>query len=316
MKKDMTYGGLTAAPGKKVQGYVPLGPSGETIPATLINGVGEGKTVLISSGIHGSEYPGILTAMELARELTPEQISGQLILLHPVNTAAFYQRLSYINPVVGENLNRLYPGSPDGSMAEQVAWYMGGEYHKRVDFVLDLHGGDIHENLLPYVYVPGIGEPGVLNAAMEAALLLNANYLVRSSATSGFYNSCALSGTPALLIERGSCGRWSREEVETYKADVCNLLVHFGLLEGTVRLPAKKAHILTNVVYLDASVSGCWLPDAALDDHVRKGQRLGVITDFFGNTLEEIYADFDSIIVYLAVSLGIKKGDPLITYGI
>ncbi len=316
MKNNMTYGGLTAAPCTKIQGFVPLGPSGETIPATLINGAGEGRTVLISSGIHGSEYPGILTAMELARELTPEQVNGQLILLHPVNTAAFYERRSYINPVVGENLNRLYPGSPDGSMAEQVAWYMGEEYHKRVDFVIDLHGGDIHEALLPYVYVPGIGNPEVLRSSMEAALLLNACYLVRSSSTTGFYNSCAIKGTPALLVERGSRGQWSREEVDAYKKDVRNLLIHLGLLEGIVTQPAKKARVLANVVYLDANASGCWLPDVALDDHVKKGQRLGVITDFFGNVLEEVYADFDSIIVYLAVSLGIQKGDPLITYGI
>ncbi|MCD8014796.1 MAG: M14 family metallopeptidase [Lachnospiraceae bacterium] len=316
MKKDMTYGGLTAAPGEKVQGFVPLGPSGETIPATLINGVGEGKTVLISSGIHGSEYPGILTAMELARELTPEQISGQLILLHPVNTAAFYQRLSYINPVVGENLNRLYPGSPDGSMAEQIAWYMGMEYHKRVDFVLDLHGGDIPEALPPYVYAPGIGDSAVLKASMDAALLVNADYLVKSASTTGFYNSCAINGTPAILIERGSRGVWSREEVKTYKEDVCNLLVHLGLLGGVVKQPARKAHILTNVVYLDAPVSGCWLPEVTLGEHVQKGQRLGVITDLFGNMLEEIQAEFDSIIVCCAVSLGIKKSDPLITYGI
>ncbi|MCD8337811.1 MAG: M14 family metallopeptidase [Lachnospiraceae bacterium] len=316
MKNEMTYGGLRAACGEKIQGFVPLGPSGEQIPATLINGIGEGKIILISSGIHGSEYPGILAAMELARELTPEQIQGGLVLLHPVNTAAFYQRLSYINPVVDANLNRFYPGSPDGSLAEQVAWYMGEEYHKRVDFVLDLHGGDIHEHLLPYVYVPGIGEPEVLRASMEAALLLNANYLVQSTAATGFYNSCAIQGTPALLIERGSRGLWSREEVDAYKADVRNLLVHFGLLEGTVRYPAQKAHVLTRVAYLDANASGCWLPDVALDDRVKQGQRLGVITDFFGHILEEIRADFDGIIVYLAVSLGIQKGDPLITYGI
>ncbi len=316
MKNTMTYGGLTAAPCTKIQGFVPLGPSGETIPATLINGAGEGRTVLISSGIHGSEYPGILTAMELARELTPEQINGQLILLHPVNTAAFYERRSYINPVVGENLNRLYPGSPNGSMAEQVAWYMGEEYHKRVDFVIDLHGGDVPEILPPYVYAPGIGDPDVLKASMDAALLVNADYLVKSKSTTGFYNSCAIHGTPAILIERGSQGIWSREEVDAYKADVKNLLVYLGLLKGVVKQPAKKAYMLTNVVFLDAPASGCWMPEVTLGEHVEKGQRLGIITDLFGNTLEEIRAEFDSIVVSFAVSLGIKEGDQLITYGI
>lgn len=316
MKTDISFGGLSAAPGEKIQGYVPLGPSSHQIPATLINGKSEGKTVLISSGIHGSEYPGILTAMELARELTPEMIRGQLILLHPVNVSAFYNRVSYLHPEVGENLNRLYPGSKDGSLAEQIAYYMGEEYHKRVDFVLDLHGGDIHEHLLPYVYCPGVGDEKVLEESYQAARLLTANYLVQSTSTTGFYNSCAVSGTPALLIERGSRGLWSRQEVADYKADIRNLLVYLGLLEGTVHKPAKEAHLLTNVTYLDAPASGCWLPDVELDQRVKAGQRLGVITDFFGNILEEIYAEYDSIILYLAVSLGIQKEDSLITYGI
>ncbi|MCC8106543.1 MAG: hypothetical protein LIO99_11180 [Clostridiales bacterium] len=58
------------------------------------------------------------------------------------------------------------------------------------------------------------------------------------------------------------------------------------------------------------------MPEVTLGEHVEKGQRLGIITDLFGNTLEEIRAEFDSIVVSFAVSLGIKEGDQLITYGI
>ena len=55
----------------------------EWIPVTLINGYQEGKTVLITSGIHGGEYEGIHAATELARELSPEKICGQLAIIHP-----------------------------------------------------------------------------------------------------------------------------------------------------------------------------------------------------------------------------------------
>lgn len=316
MNETMCYGGLTAAPGQKTQGYAPLGDSGFSFPVTLINGCRRGKTVLISAGIHGGEYPGILTAMELAAELRPEDLSGRLILFHPVNVSAFLNRVSYVHPEIGENLNRLYPGSPDGSAAERLAHYMTEEYHRRVDFVLDLHGGDLHEELPPYVYSPGIGDPAVLSASLAAARLVHARYLVRSTASTGFYNSCAITGTPAILIERGCKGLWSRAEVDAYKADVKNLLTHLGLLPGCAAAPAEPAYEITRASYIDAGASGFWFPLAEVEEHARAGQLLGKITDPFGNVLEEIRAAYDCIVLYRAVSLGIKEGDPLLTYGI
>ncbi len=53
-----------------------------------------------------------------------------------------------------------------------------------------------------------------------------------------------------------------------------------------------------------------------LEERVQKGQLIGVIKDFFGNTLEEVYAEFDALILFNTVSLAIKAGDPIITYGI
>ena len=136
---------------------VPIGDSGLTMPLTLINGVGEGKTVLLSSGIHGGEYPSIGGVIELAAELTPEEISGQLIIYHPMNVEGFYKRVSYISPITGANLNRKFPGNPNGDPVERIADYMTREYTDRCDFIIDTHGGDLHEYLPPYVYYPGIG---------------------------------------------------------------------------------------------------------------------------------------------------------------
>lgn len=71
------------------------------VPVTLVNGTGDGKTVLITSGIHSCEYVGIEAAIQLAGELDPENVNGSLILIHPVNVPGFESRYPTLMP--GDN---------------------------------------------------------------------------------------------------------------------------------------------------------------------------------------------------------------------
>ena len=315
MKQEITFGGLTARPGEAARGYAPLGDTGFSMPVTVLNGAGEGKTLILSSGLHGGEYPSIEAAIELARELDPGELNGQLVIFHPVNLSGFERRLSYLLPETGENLNRFFPGRPDGTTAERIAWAITSEYQDRADFFIDIHGGDLHEALPPYVYYPGLGPEETVEASRRAALLLNASYMVKSGATTGAYNSAALRGVPSLLIERGGRGLWTPAEVEDYKADLKNLFRHLGLLEGEALRPGRPATLITRAEYLDAGHSGCWYPAVGLEERVKEGQKLGEIRDVFGRPLEEIRAAYDGIVLFMTVSLAVAKGDPILTYG-
>ena len=65
-KNNISFAGLTAAPNQRIRGWVPVLDTGYEMPVTVINGAFDGPTVLITSGIHGGEYPGIQTAIELS----------------------------------------------------------------------------------------------------------------------------------------------------------------------------------------------------------------------------------------------------------
>lgn len=317
MKGSITFGGITAKPGTKEQGFAEVLDTGYKFPVTVINGREEGKTLLITSGIHGGEYPCIETAIELAQEINPTEVSGQVVLVYPVNVSAYYERLSYIMPEDGKNINRLFPGDKEGTLGDKIAYVLTNEYQSKSDFYIDMHGGDIHEYLPPYVYYPGIGEnKEALDYAEKTSKLLNAKYRVKSSATTGAYNSCAIRGIPSLLVERGGRGLWSKEEVESYKEDVKNVMRFLEILPGGVKNPNVESTLITKAVYLDATETGCWYPCVELEEMVKAGQKIGEIKDVFGNALAQYYAEFDSIILFLTVSLAIQKGDPIITYGI
>ena len=210
-------------PCTKLRTYVDVPHTLNIIPVTFINGKYDGPTVLVTAGVHGSEYPGIAASMELGKELTPEDIHGCLIIMHPVNVSAFWARMAEICPEDGLNLNRVFPRT------YKLADFLLREFILKADYYLDLHSGDLQEDLHPYVYFPGNASEEVNNKSRELASQLNVEYMVRSNATTGAYNCAALHGVPSILVERGGTGFCCREDIDEYKDDVMHVLQHVGM---------------------------------------------------------------------------------------
>lgn len=95
---------------------------------------------------------------------------------------------------------------------------------------MDLHSGDIHESLHPYVYYPGQPTEELATKARSVAKVLNVEYMVRSMATGGAYNYAASTGLPSILIERGGAGLCLHEDIEEYKSDLKILCASWAFL--------------------------------------------------------------------------------------
>ncbi|RYY06006.1 MAG: succinylglutamate desuccinylase, partial [Sphingobacteriaceae bacterium] len=63
---------------------------------------------------------------------------------------AFLTRSIQYNPQDGKNLNRVFPGSPDGTITELLAWTISNEIIARCNYVIDVHSGDGNNDLMPY----------------------------------------------------------------------------------------------------------------------------------------------------------------------
>lgn len=317
MKESITFGGITAAAGTAASGWVKVMDTGYQLPVTVINGEKEGKTVLVTAAIHGCEYPSIEAAFRLAETTDPKQLSGQLVIVNPVNVDAFIERRPYIVVQDGKNLNRLFPPVKEGTIGDKIAWILTEEFIKRVDFYLDMHGGDIPEEQTSYVYYPGIGEEKeTLRLCEEAAdYVLHATYRIRSKAINHAYSHAAALGVPSLLLELGENGSWSEKEVEWYMENIYNLLRYLKVLPGEAVKPEKMARQITKGTYIDADYSGRWYPAIGRDDSLKKGQKIGEIKDLFGNVLKTYYAEYDAEVLMIVTTLAIKEGEALFAYG-
>jgi len=311
---SLKVGNLEAKEGEKKQGYLKIINTEIEVPCTIINGNEEGKTVSITGGTHGGEYPGIETAVRLAKELTPETINGKLIILHPCNLPAFHAKLQYIGPYDGKNLNREYPGLATGTFSQKMAYTVTTELHDQSDFYIDLHGGDIHESLEPFVIFSEAGDDEVTKMSKEAASLMGIKYVCGSESTNGTFGSAALRGVPSVLAEIGQCGLWSEEEVEQYMAGVKNILRYLKVIQEEVKDLGDVVNI-HRMQGLSAGKTGLWYSKVVTNQKVKKNEKVGEIKDYFGNVLEEYFSPDDGVILYTVSSLAINEGDPIIALG-
>ena len=124
-ERDLEDAALCTAPGTKKSGFLKLGGGEFSLPYTVICGSHPGKTVLITAAVHGGEYVGIQAAVELADKLKPEKIHGRVILVKTVCRKEFEERSGSVCPEDEKNLNRVFPGNPQGTRMDvwRMRWF-------------------------------------------------------------------------------------------------------------------------------------------------------------------------------------------------
>src|SRR2546423_8601170 len=136
-------------------------------PYIAIAGLVAGPTVLITAGIHAAEYTGIEAAIRVGRTISPDSVRGTILVIPLLNRPGFYERSIYVNPEDNDNLNRLFPGRADGTLGERFAHRLLTEIITRCDNAIDLHAGDLIEDLVPFVIYRET-ENASLNGRIEA----------------------------------------------------------------------------------------------------------------------------------------------------
>ena len=307
---------ITVQPGKKWSGELELANGDIRLPATVLHGHGTGKTMLITAGVHAGEYVGIQAAIELSQKLKIEKVNGTIIIVKVMNRPAFEARNGSMGLDDGKNLNREFPGNPDGTEMERLAWAISQELQPAADYYIDLHSGDDYEKLTPYVYYAGAAAGEVVSLSRQMAEQVDVPYMVKSNvASGGSYNYAASQGIPSILIERGGMGNWSYEEVSSTRRDVRNILCHMGIYQGVKDFRTYYPLDVADIRYQDAEENGLWYPFKKVGDMIQEGDILGEVRDYEGNVKEVSVAEFDGVLLYQCGTLQVLGNGPMVTYG-
>jgi predicted deacylase len=310
----MTIAGLPLAPGQKQTGWLPVhGLSGSDMPIAVICGAKPGPILAVTAGVHGGEYDGIAAASRLVTDLDPAALSGTVVIMPTVNMPAYRARVSYVVPLDGKNPNRVFPGSAGGTAAERIAYTVHNEVVRKADALIDLHGGDMVEALVPFsIYYP-TGNAEVDEQSKWLAEWFGIPYVLRSNVQGSNYAAAAMAGVPAIITEAGQQGYHDPKAAEIHYQGVLNIMRRMEMLPGTPVATVVKE--LSQFLWLRSDREAQWYPAVGCGDVVHKGQLVGELKDPFGQLLKRCEAPGDGPVLFLVTCLAVNDGDPLLGLG-
>jgi len=255
------------------------------IPITTV-ARGAGPTVLVLGGNHGDEYQGQIAAMKLARELTPEMVTGRIILIPSLNfpAARAARRLS---PLDGMNMNRAFPGNPEGSVTSQIAHYLTTVLFPLSDVVIDIHSGGRSMEFVPCAHMHLVAEMEQRRRMMAAMLAWNTDFafLYADIAGTGLLPVEAENqGKLVVTTELGGGEAIPARVHRIAQQGLRNVLMHVGLLAGTPKTreslglpPTILTQALHRDDYLLAPESGIFEIAHDLGSRIEAGETVGWI---------------------------------------
>jgi N2-acetyl-L-2,4-diaminobutanoate deacetylase len=277
--KQVSYLAAAISTNKSAYGTVP-------IPITVIKN-GAGPTIFFTGGNHGDEYEGQIALMKLARRLEPSAMRGRVIIIPCLNLPAVLAG-TRLSPIDGQNLNRVFPGDPRGSITLAIADFLTAIILPLCDVQVDLHSGGSSLEFLPCINMKRHRDKRIERRSLEALRAFAAPYglLNLDIDNAGLLESqCEEMGILTLSTELGGGGGVNPDYVAIAERGIQNLLRHFGHLDGETRTPAgeeaRPDPVLLQVpdlaCYAMAPDDGIYEPFVRLGDAIELGQVLGQV---------------------------------------
>lgn len=277
------------------------------IPILVITGQAHRPRLVCVAGIHGDEHEGVTAQLEVWEELEPDELNGTLVMVTVANPPAFRAGMRR-NPEDLLDMNRVFPGSPTGTVTERLAYHLFHDIVAEADFVLSMHGWSSGALVVPYVEYPR--DSPVTEASLAAARAFGLEYVEDWDWPTGMLVAvCTRSGIPAIEPEIGGLGCTMPERRALYKLGMRNLMRHLGMLSGEPELPATIKRVTRRM--LIAPLGGLVRRHVELGCAVRAGDIVATITDLTGVPLAPVEAPIDGFVAAVRLMASANPGDCL-----
>ncbi len=283
------------------------------IPIAVIKN-GKGPTALFTGGNHGDEYEGPIALFDLARTLDPKDVNGTVIIVPAMNYPAF-RAGTRTSPIDKGNMNRIFPGRPDGTATEKIADYFQRELLPRADIVLDFHSGGKTLDFLPFCACHVLPDKALKKKALAAVAAFSAPFSMQMLEIDavGMYDTAAEEMDKIFITtELGGGGTARAETVSIAKRGALNVLRHAGIVAGKVDTqPTQWLDMPSGDCFSFAEHDGLIETMVDLGATVKKGQALARIhgVDRTGTAPHEIRAKMSGILVARHFPGLVKPGD-------
>ncbi len=270
-------------------------------PVLVVNGALPGPTLCLTAAIHGDELNGIEMVRRVMHELSPDTVSGTIIGIPIVNVQGFRRGSRYLPD--RRDLNRYFPGNPNGSAAARIAHSFFTNVISRCDALVDLHTGSFERVNLPQIRAD-LRNPDVVTLTQGLGSMV---ILHNTPAVGTLRYAATRAGIPCVTIEAGGPSQLELSEVKLGVKGIETLLHTLGMVKKR-RFWGQPEPIYYRSSWIRADNGGILLANVSLGSTVRKGDLLGTITDPMSNARTELHSPYAGRIIGMARNQVVMPG--------
>ena len=270
-------------------------------PVLVLNGAYPGPTLCLTAAVHGDELNGIEMVRRVMHDLDPAKVSGAVIGVPIVNVQGFRRGSRYLPD--RRDLNRYFPGNPNGSAAARIAHSFIANVVSHCDALVDLHTGSFERANLPQIRAD-LRNPDVVTLTQGFGSMV----ILHSTPAVGTLRYAATrAGIPAVTLEAGGPSQLELNEVKLGVKGVETLVNTLGMIRKR-RLWGEPEPVYYRSSWVRADNGGILLSDVSLGTTVRKGDLLGTITDPMNNARTEVRSPYSGRIIGMARNQVVMPG--------
>ncbi|HXJ84202.1 MAG TPA: succinylglutamate desuccinylase/aspartoacylase family protein [Candidatus Methylomirabilis sp.] len=295
-------------------------PDGEaiTIPVAIVRGASDGPVLWLHGCVHGDEYCGAFIIHEALRAIDPARLAGAVVALPMLNITASQrgQRMSPFATFGHGDLNRCFPGSPDGAFTDQMAYAIYEGLRRWADYFIDFHTAFTPDTRWA-LFANAPGEVGRKSEGLARAFGLKSTLPAPMDILGGSAMiAAARDGIPSLIVEMGGLGpAFEAETVREGAERLRNVLRHLRMLPE----PPKEHGPLTyfsNFAWVSATRGGLFEPAVRCGERLDKGSLIGRYTSAHGDILEEVASPHAGVVLAMHPGPAMATGEVLVHIGL
>ncbi|MAA65500.1 MAG: succinylglutamate desuccinylase [Alteromonadaceae bacterium] len=270
-------------------------------PVLVINGAQPGPNLCMTGAVHGDELNGIEIIRRVMYDIEPDELSGRVIGVPIVNVQGFQRGSRYLPD--RRDLNRNFPGDPNGSLAGRIAYSLFNDVIRHCDMLVDIHTGSLKRSNLAQLradmHIPEVAE---FTRGFDKMAV------VHSQGTIGMLRSAATDNDiVAVTMEAGESLRIQENQIEAGVNSINSLLEKQGMI-SRLFVWGKPEPVYYNSSWIRTNVGGILVSDVELGDEVAAGEVLGIVTDPITNAQHPIKAKRSGRIIGMAVDQVVMAG--------
>jgi hypothetical protein len=286
------------------------------VPVMVAKGAHSGKRLLLVAGVHGDELNPIRVVQKAIADIDATKLSGSVIgIVGPSRPGVEHVARMWPMSNLGVNLinpNRTWPGNEAGNTVERHSWLIMNRLIKsNADIGVDIHTGGNGIDFALFAFANWKDAE-----AQQVAKLFPIDQILLEPGFDGTLEYALVrAGIPAITLELGGPRSFDDKMIAAGTEGVGNLLAHYKMLDRPLGQTAQDRNVFVGNTLVDyfAVQSGFTEYLVKLNDTVKKGQKLAIQRNAFGEVVHEYVAQIDGRVAIIGTDAVRERGVDIVS---